>query len=144
VAAICPDRYTEMRSGLLDDVARILCVDNHEDTRLLLQAVLEQIHGYRLTLAGTAAEGLDLATTEHFDLIVLDTWLPDISGIELCRQIRRLNANTPILFYSAARIDIEAGLAAGAHAYIVKPADVYELELAVRRLVEGSAGIARS
>jgi two-component system response regulator ArlR len=94
---------------------------------------------YQVILALTGAQGLEFAITERFDLVMLDAWLPDMNGIDLCRKIRQSNPSTPILFYSAAAYgaDIEAGIAAGAQDYITKPADLDQLELTIRRYVEG-------
>jgi len=47
-------------------------------------------------------EGLRLAQQQDFDLYILDNWMPDKSGVELCRAIRAFDPYTPILFYSAA------------------------------------------
>src|SRR5262245_63615736 len=123
-------------------VLRILYIDDHEDTSALIQTFLERTGRYVVIPAFTGAEGLKLATTEPLDLIMLDAWLPDVNGLDLCRQIRQSNAVTPILFYSGAAFssDIEAGLNAGAQAYLVKPADLDDLELAIRQLVDQATG----
>jgi len=123
-------------------VLRILFIDDHEDTSALIQTFLERTRRYVVIPALTGAEGLKLATTEPLDLIMLDAWLPDVNGLDLCRQIRQSNAVTPILFYSGAAFssDIEAGLNAGAQAYLVKPADLDDLELAIRQLVDQATG----
>src|SRR5262249_20709124 len=67
---------------------RILLIDDHEDTSLLLQTFLERTSGYQVIPALTGAEGLEVALTERLDLIMLDAWLPDIDGLEVCRRIR--------------------------------------------------------
>jgi DNA-binding response OmpR family regulator len=67
--------------------------------------------------------------------------LPDISGLDLCRTIRRIDKSTPIIFYSAAAFprDLETGLLAGANAYLVKP-DLDELVPTITQLlIESSA-----
>ena len=121
-------------------VFRILFIDDHEDTISLIQTFLERNSRYQVIPALTGAEGLQLMGSESPDLIMLDAWLPDINGIELCRQIRESRPATPILFYSAAAYssDIEIGLAAGAHAYLVKPADLDVLELTIRQLIDNA------
>ena len=60
---------------------------------------------------------------EHFDLYLLDGWLPDLDGFELCRQMRGYDSNTPILFFSGAgrEDDNKMGPQAGANAYVIKP-----------------------
>jgi len=104
---------------------RILFVDDEEDTREMLCALLGLVNCKVLT-AGTAAEALEMIAREHFDLYLLDNWLPGGSGAELCRKIRETDPTTPVVFYSGAALDSEReeALAAGAQAYLVKPRDL--------------------
>jgi DNA-binding response OmpR family regulator len=77
-----------------------------------------------------------LARQGYFDLYILDNWLPDGFGVELCRCIRAFDSNTPVLFYSAcahARYK-QAAFSAGAQAFLVKPVSFDELTRAVARL----------
>lgn len=118
----------------------ILCVDDDSETCSMLGSLLELVDCRTLT-AATAAEALELIARERFDLYLLDNWLPGGSGVELCREIRRSDPTTPIIFYSGAAFDSEReeALAAGAQAYLVKPGDLSLLVETVRRLcVEGS------
>jgi DNA-binding response OmpR family regulator len=64
-----------------------------------------------------------LIQAEHFDLYLLDTWLPDLDGFELCRRMRDFDPHTPILFFSGAAYDADKkrGIEAGANAYVIKP-----------------------
>src|SRR5262249_5781742 len=89
-----------------------------------------------LTFARDFNGGLRLARRGYFDLYILDNWLPDGSGIGLCRNIREFDPHTPILFYSAAayEYDIQEALRSGAQAYLVKPVKFDDLERAVARL----------
>src|ERR1700687_498921 len=99
----------------------VLYVEDNDTTRNALVLHLED-WGYRVTTAGTATEGLKHLLEKHFDIIVLDNWLPDLDGTELCRQIRRTDETIPIVFYSMAEMggeDIQA-LHAGASAYVLK------------------------
>ena len=99
----------------------ILLVDDHQDTRDMLELLLDE-WGYRATIVSTATEGLRCLLDRSFDIVILDNWLPDLDGIELCRQIREFNRQTPIIFFSAAAMGSEdrAALAAGANAYLYK------------------------
>ena len=74
-------------------------------------------------VATNAAQALSLTEAEYFDLYLLEAWLPDVDGFELCRQLRHANPATPILFFSGAayEADKKRGLAAGADAYVNKP-----------------------
>jgi len=80
---------------------RILYIEDHDDTRELVSLLLRQ-HGFDVITGSTIESGIDLAVTGTFDLYLLDSWLPDGSGLDLCRKIREFDQHTPILFYSAA------------------------------------------
>jgi DNA-binding response OmpR family regulator len=102
--------------------ARILCVDDDEDARQMLTTLLK-FSRIETESVGTAAQALSLIQAERFDLYLLDAWLPDLDGFELCRRIRAIDPHTPILFYSGAAYDADKkrGIEAGADAYITKP-----------------------
>jgi DNA-binding response OmpR family regulator len=118
---------------------RILYIEDHDDTRELVTLLLAQ-KSYEVITGSTIASGVALAGTDEFALYLLDSWLPDGSGLELCKQIRQFDKNTPILFYSAAAYatDSELALASGAQAYLVKPSLPTELCDLVTDLIEGS------
>ena len=115
---------------------RVLCVDDDDDTCSMLCGLLGLIDCEGST-AATAAEALLLIARSRFDLYLLDNWLPGGSGVELCREIRRSDASTPIVFYSGAGQDSERAEAieAGAQAYLVKPGDAAALVETVRQLL---------
>ena len=119
---------------------RILLVEDHEDTREFL-AVLLAHSKYEVKTASTICEGLKLANAHAFDLFIFDSMLPDGSGVELCRRVRKFNQRTPIIFYSglAYETDITKALAAGAQAYLVKPVDVTDLIQSVENLIGKAA-----
>jgi DNA-binding response OmpR family regulator len=114
---------------------RILCVEDHADTSALLKTILEQ-DGYEAVAAGTVAEAIELARSDGFDLYLIDRWLPDGEGIELCRMIRTFDSTTPIVFLTAdARETTRAqAMAAGAQGYMVKPGEPGQLEQIVGSL----------
>src|SRR5262245_58546636 len=85
---------------------RVLYIEDHDDTRELVTLVLEQ-RSYEVVTGSTIETGVALAGSQHFDLYLLDSWLPDGSGLELCRQIREFDPATPIVFYSAAAYEID-------------------------------------
>jgi DNA-binding response OmpR family regulator len=113
---------------------RILLVEDHEDAREIAELSLED---YALICAGDFGEGLRLARQRYFDLYIIDNWLPDGSGVELCRLIREFDPHTPILFYSACAYprDLQAALSVGAQAYLTKPASFDDITRAVARLI---------
>ena len=116
---------------------RVLYVEDHEDTRELVTLVLEQ-KSYEVVTGSTIKSGVTLAHSQHFDLYLLDSWLPDGSGLELCRLIREFDNATPILFYSAAAYEIDRveAIKSGAQAYLIKPSHPSELCHLVTSLIE--------
>lgn len=102
---------------------RILCVDDDEDTCEMMNVLLK-LEGIRCVSASDAFEARRLMENEQFDLYVVDANLPDVSGLQLCREIRVRDRTTPIVMFSAAAYDKdqEEGLRAGASKYVVKPA----------------------
>lgn len=123
---------------------RILCTDDNPDTRDLVFAML-QSGGHDVICVASGAEALELLKRDKFDLIVLDNWMPGITGVELTRHIREFNQTTPILFYSAAayEADKQAALDAGAQAYLTKPDGIDHLLDEVARLIaKGGSNLA--
>jgi two-component system OmpR family response regulator len=94
---------------------RILFVEDHEDNWEIVALKLSE---YKFSFARDFDGGLRLARQGYFDLYIMDNWLPDGSGIGLCRAIREFDPHTPILFYSAAAYerDIQEALSSGAQA----------------------------
>jgi two-component system OmpR family response regulator len=121
---------------------RVLYVEDHEDTRELVTLVLEQ-KCYEVVTSSTIKSGVALAGSQKFDLYLLDSWLPDGSGLELCRLIRGFDKATPILFYSAAAYEIDRveALESGAQAYLIKPSNPSELCNLVTSLIESHRGV---
>ncbi len=122
-------------------VRRILVVDDHADTRALLRYVFEG-HRYQVIEAADGAEAIGLAATNLPDLILMDTSLQNVDGLEATRRIRQMStiANVPILFLSGhAQPQARAlALASGANEYLVKPVSLEELEIVVERQLSGS------
>ena len=112
---------------------RILLVEDEEDAREIAAFVLEE---YELLYARGYDEGLRAARLGYFDLYIIDNWLPDGNGAELCRVIRDFDPHTPILFYSAAAYtrEIREAVRAGAQEYLVKPVSSDDLKQAVAQL----------
>jgi PAS domain S-box-containing protein len=118
--------------------ATILCADDTEAQRYAVARVLRGA-GYRVIEASTGKQALEMAASGP-DLVVLDVNLPDISGIEVCRQIKssEATARTPVLQVSATLVSTEArvaGLEGGADAYLVQPIEPDELTATVRALL---------
>jgi DNA-binding response OmpR family regulator len=118
---------------------RVLYVEDHEDTRELVTLLLGQ-KSFDVVTGATIESGLALAMAQSFDLYLLDSWLPDGSGLDLCQRIRQFDQTTPILFYSAAAYasDHASALECGAQAYLIKPSQPSELCRIVSELIEES------
>ncbi len=114
---------------------RVLCVDDDEDSRVMLVTLL-RLALIEAKAVGTATQALSLIQAERFDLYLLDAWLPDVDGFELCRRMRAFDPHTPILFFSGAayEADRRRGIEAGADAYVIKP-DVDGLVGSITQLV---------
>lgn len=116
---------------------RILCVEDNRDISGYICEMLK-IAGYQAVVAENLIDGLRQARSGNFNLILLDYNLPDGTGLELCKLIRALDRQTPILFYSSAT-DLEiqrAALQAGAQGYIGKMEAFDILEQTITKLIE--------
>lgn len=118
--------------------ATILIVDDNADNRLLLGSQLG-MQGYRILEAEDGYQGIDLAREKMPDLILLDVMMPQITGFEVCRQLKD-DVNTaaiPVIIITALR-DVEyriQGLEAGADEFLSRPHNREELLVRVRSLV---------
>jgi DNA-binding response OmpR family regulator len=109
-----------------------------EDERAITEPLAEALEreGFTPTVAGTAAEAMEKATGSPPDLVLLDIGLPDGSGLDVCRELRRQN-DVPIIMLTArgAESDRVAGLELGADDYIVKPFSAREVMARVRAVL---------
>jgi DNA-binding response OmpR family regulator len=106
----------------------VLVVEDDPTLRLALQKALRSA-GFRVEVAKTGTEGLDAALAAPPDLVLLDVMLPGMNGFEICEELRRHDADLPILMVTAKgeEQDKVRGLKLGADDYIVKPFGVAEL-----------------
>ncbi|WP_296949596.1 response regulator transcription factor [uncultured Massilia sp.] len=108
----------------MDDAKKILVIEDQDDLRLLIRLTLKQLG--RVVAAADMDGALALVASERPDLVVLDVWLgTELCGLDICR-ILKADANmggVKVLLLSACgqQSDVEAGLAAGADRYVVKP-----------------------
>jgi CheY-like chemotaxis protein len=119
-------------------MARILVVDDDPVLRPLLAA---QLAPHDVTTAANGFEGLELARSVVFDLIVLDVVMPLMTGIEACAAMRASDVRAPVLFLSALA-DVEArnaALRAGGNAWLSKPAERADVLGEVARLLGSGA-----
>ena len=114
-----------------------------EDESALATTLRDRLRkeGYGVTVAREGNAGLDLATRERFDLIVLDLMLPGQSGLNICQKLRQAGSNTPILMLTARRqtTDKVIGLRMGADDYLTKPFQMAELLARIEALLRRAA-----
>jgi two-component system OmpR family response regulator len=118
--------------------ARVLVVEDEPHIRDLIALHLK-LEGLTPFAVGDGNEGLRLARSEPFDLVVLDLMLPGLDGVTICRAIRRetMNDDVPVLMLTARREESDKvlGLESGADDYLTKPFGVREFVARVRALL---------
>jgi DNA-binding response OmpR family regulator len=114
---------------------RVLVVEDELKMADLLKQGLEE-HNHSVTVAYDGREGLELASSHEFDVIVLDLMLPGLDGFEVARRLRKNQKQVPILMLTArdAVPDIARGLDVGADDYLTKPFAFAELLARIRAL----------
>jgi DNA-binding response OmpR family regulator len=119
---------------------RILVVEDDESISMGLEMNLAA-EGYDVQIATNGEEGLHLATSTSFDLIILDVMLPRMNGFEVLRRLRQDRHFTPVMMLSArgAELDKVMGLELGAEDYVTKPFGLAELLARVRAMLRREA-----
>ena len=115
---------------------RILSVDDEADHLLDLEEFLSE-NGFDVSTATNGEKAIEAAKAQAPDLVILDVRMPGISGLEVCRRIRRMYANLPIIFLSALRQEMDKvrGLNIGADDYVTKPYSLLELLARIKSLL---------
>lgn len=118
---------------------KILLVEDEAGLIITLTDRLRS-EGFDVKSAGDGEQGLALALSENFDLIILDVMLPKKNGFDMCRDLRQKNIATPILMLTARgeTIDKVLGLKLGADDYLTKPFEVAELLARIEALLRRS------
>ena len=127
-------------SGLSRPVRRVLVI---EDEPGLVMALTQRFssEGYEVETASDGEQGIALALSEAFDVIVLDLMLPRRNGFDVCRDLRQRGINTPIIMLTARGqvVDRVVGLKLGADDYLTKPFAMMELLARIEALLRRSA-----
>jgi DNA-binding response OmpR family regulator/HPt (histidine-containing phosphotransfer) domain-containing protein len=115
---------------------KILLVEDDRPTSLVISDILIA-HNYTVSQAMDGQTGLELAKAFNYDLVLLDIMLPDTDGISVCRRLRSLGYQSPILLLTGkdSTTDRVLGLDAGADDYVVKPFEMNELLARIRALL---------
>ncbi|PIQ27678.1 DNA-binding response regulator [bacterium (Candidatus Blackallbacteria) CG17_big_fil_post_rev_8_21_14_2_50_48_46] len=118
---------------------KILLVDDEESIVESIEYALKQ-EGFEVVCAHNGQDALQKVQLEKPNLIVLDLMLPELSGLEVCRMLRRERNETPIIMLTAKgeEIDRVIGLEVGADDYLVKPFSLRELIARIRALLRRS------
>lgn len=120
--------------------ANILLIEDDPDINNLVSMNLKAMY-LDVTSCSDGQQGLDKALTNQFDLIVLDLMLPNVDGLEICRQLRAAQVYTPILMLTArdSEADRIIGLEMGADDYLTKPFSIRELQARIKALLRRAA-----
>jgi len=107
---------------------KVLLIEDDASIRTIVSEVCRR-DGYEVVEAAAGRPGIQAAVSSEPDLVLLDWVLPDISGIEVCREMRRQGVSSPIVMLTGrtSKVDIVVGLEVGADDYITKPFDAREL-----------------
>jgi two-component system, OmpR family, response regulator len=119
---------------------RILVIEDEARIQAFLARGLEA-EGYTVVAAGDGREGLELATSGRWDLVVLDLLLPGLNGLQVLRELHRLQPDVPVVILSA-RTDLQTklrGFDLGASDYVPKPFSLDELLARIRVRLRGNA-----
>ena len=112
---------------------RLLIIEDEPGIAGFLRDGLEEEY-FAVDVAYDGKSGLDMALINEYDLLIVDWMIPALSGIEVCRQVRKAGSTVPLLFLTAKDTleDVVFGLDAGANDYIKKPFEFEELLARIR------------
>lgn len=126
----------------MDRKPRILVVEDEDNIAVALDYVLMR-EGYDHDRIASGGEAMSRIRSSHPDLVLLDVMLPDVSGYEICQDVRLdpTLSDIKILMMTArgSAIERRKGLALGADGFISKPFELTELRQEVRRLLQGDS-----
>jgi two-component system alkaline phosphatase synthesis response regulator PhoP len=118
---------------------KILIIEDARNIRMALEDDLKY-EGFHVESASTGPAGLEKALDLNLDVIILDLMLPELDGLEICKELRRRNIGTPIIMLTAKsqEFDKVLGLELGADDYVTKPFSMFELHARVKALLRRS------
>jgi CheY-like chemotaxis protein len=126
---------TPRHSGPLKLDCSVLLIEDHTDTREVLGVILESV-GCTVAMAATAAQSLAIAAVRHFDVVICDIGLPDSTGTDLMRELKRRHGLKGIALSGYGReIDLVRSRESGFETHLLKPVNLELLEETIRRLV---------
>jgi two-component system alkaline phosphatase synthesis response regulator PhoP len=118
------------------DQKTVLIIEDEEDAAELFSEMM-RVSGYRVLKTSKSAPAISMMTADKPDVVLLDIMMPEVSGLDILRQMRRdpALANIPVIVVTAKSMpaDIKNGMEAGASTYLTKPVGFLELKEAVAR-----------
>jgi two-component system copper resistance phosphate regulon response regulator CusR len=117
-------------------MTKVCLIEDEDKVAAFIKKGLQE-YRYKVATAHDGASAMKLVEEQEFDILIMDVMLPDINGIDLCRQIRRINKNVPVLMLTALDSiqNKVSGLQAGADDYLVKPFHFSELMARIEALL---------
>lgn len=117
----------------------IILIEDESSVVSFIKKGLQELE-YEISVALDGSTGIRMVENNDFDMIILDIMLPDINGLEVCREIRKKNKTVPILFLTAldSSENIVMGLESGGDDYLVKPFKFIELVARIKSLLRRS------
>lgn len=117
--------------------ARILLIEDEESLRKIIHLNLE-LESFEVVSVNNGAEAITKLQSEHYDLIILDLMLPKISGLDILKNFRVRNTQSPVIIISAkdSSSDRIKGLKEGADDYLSKPFEIEELLIRIQNLLK--------
>lgn len=120
----------------------VLIIEDQEDAAELF-AEMMRVSGFRVVATSSSAPAMELMTAEKPDIVLLDIMMPEISGLDILREMRRdpTLVHIPVIVVSAKSLptDIKHGMEAGASTYLTKPVGFFDLKEAVERALGGQS-----
>ncbi len=130
------NQINDQPNGFTSNSKRILVVEDDPDISHLLKIHLKD-NAFQVDVVSNGIDGLELARTQPYQLIVLDLMLPGLDGLEICRRLRNQAFTVPILMLTArsSEIDRVLGLELGADDYLTKPFSIMELQARIKAIL---------
>lgn len=118
---------------------KIILIEDESSVVSFIKKGLQELE-YEISVALDGNSGIKMVENNDFDMIILDIMLPDINGLEVCKEIRKKNKTVPILFLTAldSSENIVMGLESGGDDYLVKPFKFIELVARIKSLLRRS------